>query len=87
MAMTEAERAEFRRRMSEYDEAHGIRRPAPLPAEEPHPGDSLGLIQAAKREWEQSPALRVEFGDSFERYLAFFKADSKGLVKILSRKA
>jgi hypothetical protein len=82
--------AEFHRRMEEFDSSHGIGRAAaaPLrPAEEPHPGDSLGLERAARQQWESSAALRVEFGDSFERYLAFFKADNRGAVKIISRKA
>ena len=55
-------------------------------ADEPSPGDSR-LERAARRQWESSADLRVEFGDSFERYLAFYKADRKGLVKILGRKA
>jgi hypothetical protein len=87
MAMTEAQREQFTRQMQEYNASHGIgrRAPAPLPAEEPHPGDSLGLIDAARRQWQADPQLRVEFGDSFERYLAFFRADKKGLVKIYGR--
>ena len=61
---------------------------ASLPAaEEPHPGDSLGLERAARQQWESSPAFRVEFGDSFECYLGFYKADKRGLVKIISREA
>jgi hypothetical protein len=82
--MTEAQRAEFKRRMEEFDAARGIRRApaATLPAEEPHPGDSLGLIEAARRKWESDPQLRVEFRDSFERYLAFFRANARGLVRI-----
>jgi len=88
MARDKAWSAEFHRRMAEYDAARGIQHvtAASLPAAEgPHPDDSLGLEQAARREWESSAALRVEFGDSFERYLAFYKADRKGSVKILGR--
>ena len=79
MKMTEAER----RARGEEIMARFASGPT---ADEPHPGDSLGLIQAARRNWEQSAALRVEFGDSFERYLAFYKADKRGAVRIISRK-
>ena len=56
------------------------------PAGEPSPHDSLGLIEAARRNWEADPSLRVEFGDDFARYAAFYRADKKGLVKIFGRK-
>lgn len=88
--MTPAQRDAFDRHMKEANAARGIEHAAsaPLPATgAPHPNDSLGLEQAARRKWESDPSLRVEFGDSFERYLAFYKADRKGLVKILSREA
>ena len=91
MARDKAWSAEYHRRMAEYDAARGIQHvtAASLPpaAEEPHPGDSLGLERAARQQWESSAALRVEFGDSFERYLGFYKEDKRGLVKIISRQA
>jgi hypothetical protein len=85
--MTEAQRAEFRRRMEEFNGARGIGRTAASrpPAEEPSAYDSLGLEQAARRAWQADPALRVEFGDSFERFAAFYRADKKGLVRIYGR--
>jgi hypothetical protein len=52
----------------------------------PPSGDSYAVVQAARDEWERSPAIRAEFGE-LERYLAFKKAEGKGLVKIISRKA
>lgn len=78
--------AEFRQRMAAYDEVHGINRPTTAPAVEdpPLPGDSYGAVQAARAEWERSPAIRAEF-ESFERFLAFRKADAKGLIKILRK--
>ena len=81
MKLTEAER---RARGEEIMARFSTSR---APAGEPSPHDSLGLEQAARREWETNAAIRVEFGDSFERYLAFYKADRKGLVKIFGRKA
>lgn len=88
--MTEAERSEFRRRMSEYDQAHGIHRPAAAPAGEsedpPLPSDTYGTVKAARAEWEQSPAIRAEF-TCLEAYMAFKKAEARGAVRIISRKA
>jgi len=49
--------------------------PKPKPTEETDP----------KAVWDGNAELRAEFGDVYERYEAFLKADKKGLVKILSR--
>lgn len=40
----------------------------------------------AKAEWDKDPKLRAEFGDDYDAYLAFKKADENGQVKILNRK-
>lgn len=76
MAMTEAQRRE---RGEEI-----MARTSRAPADEPHPHDSLGLIEAARRNWESDPSLRVEFRGDFARYAAFYRAEAKGLVKILA---
>jgi capsid assembly protease len=45
---------------------------------------ALPIEERCKRQWARDPKLRAEFGDRFESYLAFSKAESKGRVKILS---
>jgi hypothetical protein len=35
-----------------------------------------------RKQWDKSKALRSEFGGSFDTYLAFAKADSKGLIQL-----
>ena len=90
MARDKAWSAEFHRRMAEYDAARGIQHVTAAsrpPAAEASPDDSLGFERFARDEWQRNASIRLEFGDCFERYLAFYKADRKGLVKILSRKA
>lgn len=78
--MTEAERRERGEEiMARFSAASG---PA---GEPPLPGDTYGLVQAARRAWESDPKLRVEFGDSFERYLAYAKAEARGAVRIFGR--
>ena len=39
----------------------------------------------AKHAWDKDPDLRAEFGDSFERYFAFAKADEAGRARILNK--
>jgi len=46
---------------------------------------NLPLEQRAKAEWDKTPALREEFSDSFDAYLAFAKNQEAGRVKILRR--
>jgi len=38
--------------------------------------------EKAKKDWDADADLRAEFGGKFETYLAFVKADSRGLVKM-----
>lgn len=88
MARDTAWAAEFHRRMEEYDSSRGIGRAAvaPLrPVEELSPGDTFGIEARTRDAWARSPELRAEFGDCYERYLAFTKADRKGLIRILGR--
>jgi hypothetical protein len=53
-------------------------------AAQPSSRDDFGIEQAALREWESSPALREEF-TSYEAFLAFRKAEARGLIRIISR--
>jgi capsid assembly protease len=46
---------------------------------------ALPLEERCKRTWDHDPNLRAEFGDRFESYLAFSRAEEKGSVKILRR--
>jgi hypothetical protein len=48
------------------------------------PNDFYGIEERCKRAWAQDPKLRAEFVE-IERYIAFVKADQKGLVKIFGR--
>ncbi len=56
--------------------------PTPIPedvtAEDGHTSeDNLPLEERCKRKWENSPDLRAEFLDSFDRYLAYAKAEAR----------
>lgn len=86
MAMTEADRTDFQRRMAEYDSSHGIERAAGGSDLDPSVSsrDTFGLEAQARAEWQRSPAIRAEFVE-LGRYIAFVKADARGLVRILSR--
>lgn len=44
---------------------------------------ALPLEERCKRAWESDPKLRAEFGDRYEAYLSFSRAEAKGRVKIL----
>jgi capsid assembly protease len=46
---------------------------------------ALPLEERCKRAWDGDPNLRAEFGERFESYLAFSRAEDKGRVKILRR--
>lgn len=46
---------------------------------------ALPLEERCKRAWDRDPKLRAEFGDRYESYLAFSKAEERGSVKILRR--
>jgi ClpP class serine protease len=46
---------------------------------------ALPLEDRCKRAWDRDPKLRAEFGDRYESYLAFSRAEAKGSVKILRR--
>ncbi len=45
--------------------------------------ENAPLDQRAKAKWDSDPALRAEFGDSFDAYLAFEKANTQGAARIL----
>lgn len=76
----EASRLEQIRKWDEEEHASGQARATASP----EGGDAYATVQAARAEWERSPAIRAEFGE-LERYLAFKKAEAKGLVRILGR--
>lgn len=58
---------------------------AVAPDLEAAPDAALPLEERCKRAWDSDPKLRAEFGDRYEAYLAFSRADAKGSVKILRR--
>jgi ClpP class serine protease len=62
--------------------AHAV---APDPQATAAADAALPLEERCKRAWYADPNLRAEFRDSFDAYLAFSRAESKGKVKILSR--
>jgi signal peptide peptidase SppA len=47
---------------------------------------NLPLEEKAKAAWDKNPALREEFKDKFDAYLAFEKNVAAGRIKILGRK-
>lgn len=47
---------------------------------------SVAFENLAQTEWRNSSKLRAEFSDNFNAYLAYKKADAKGLIKIHSSK-
>lgn len=49
-------------------------------------GDTFGIEERCRGEWARSPELREEFS-CLEAYTAFRRAEAKGLVRIISRKA
>lgn len=51
---------------------------------EPSSRDDFGIEQAARRAWEQSPAIRAEF-TCLEAYMAFKKAEARGAVRIIGK--
>jgi hypothetical protein len=42
---------------------------------------AVSIEDKAKKDWDESAELRAEFG-VFEKYLAFSRAQEKGLVKM-----
>jgi capsid assembly protease len=62
--------------------AHAV---APDPQATAAADAALPLEERCKRAWDRDPNLRAEFGDRYESYLAFSRADAKGSVKILRR--
>jgi hypothetical protein len=88
MARDKAWAAEFHQRMEEYDASRGIGRAAAAPLRleaEPSSHDLYGIEERCRSEWASSPALRAEF-TSLEAYTAFRRAETRGAVKIISRK-
>jgi ClpP class serine protease len=45
---------------------------------------SFPIEERCKREWDRDAGLRAEFGDNFNSYLAYSRANEKGRVKIFS---
>jgi ClpP class serine protease len=62
--------------------AHAV---APDPQATAAADAALPLEERCKRAWDRDPKLRAEFGDRYESYLAFSKAEERGNVKIFSR--
>ena len=61
--------------------------PAPVSATDPVSGQvASGDIETqAKQAWDRDENLRPEFGQNYDRYLAYRRADALGLVKILKK--
>jgi hypothetical protein len=78
-AQAEASRQEVIRQWDREGQDGGTASP-------PLRGDDYATVQAARAEWERSAAIRAEF-TSLEAYTAFRKAETRGLVRIISRKA
>jgi hypothetical protein len=66
------------------EEERGLR--ASFPRDEPSSRDTYGIEERCRSEWASSPALRAEFS-SLEAYTAYRRAEARGLVRIISRKA
>ena len=62
--------------------AHAV---APDPQAAAAADAALPLEERCKLAWDRDPSLRAEFGDRYESYLAFTKAQERGAVKILRR--
>lgn len=63
-------------------------KPVAQPADEPQcvaQDDSAPLEDRCKAKWDASADLRAEFGNSFEAYHAFEKADADGRVRVLGK--
>ena len=72
------------------DRIEGDEEALPAVTNDPGPGtESLSadapIEDRAKQAWERDSNLRAEFGNSFERYLAFAKADESGRARILNK--
>ncbi len=50
-----------------------------------HMQDNTGIESQARATWQRDANLRAEFGDDFDRYLAYEKATAKGHVRIVNR--
>jgi len=71
---------------AEEEERGRLRVAASFPGDEPTSRDTYGIEARARSEWERSAAIRAEF-TCLEAYTAFRKAEARGLVRIISRKA
>lgn len=47
---------------------------------------SLPVEERAKAAWDNSPETRMEFGGNYAGYLAWFKANDEGLVRVIGKK-
>ena len=60
--------------------------PAPETEGKEKKNEDLPVEERAKAAWDKDPEIRKEFMNIFDNYLAFVKADEKGLIKILKSK-
>jgi hypothetical protein len=72
------------------DRIEGDEEALPAVTNDPGPGrESLSadapIEDRARHAWDKDASLRTEFGNSFERYLAFAKADESGRARILNK--
>jgi capsid assembly protease len=72
------------------DRIEGDEEALPVVTNDPGPGtESLSadapIEDRAKQTWDRDSNLRAEFGDSFDRYLAFARADESGRARILNK--
>ena len=80
-AFREQARANRIKRIQQWDEEESKQAGATA---SPSPHDTFGIEAQARAEWQRSPAIRAEFVE-LERYIAFRRAEAKGLVRILGR--
>jgi hypothetical protein len=54
---------------------------AEQPGTSAHVDERLPLEERCKQRWSLEPATRAEFGNSYERFLAYSKAQARGVVR------
>ena len=72
------------------DRIEGDEAALPAVTNDPGPGTATLASDApiedrARHAWDKDPNLRAEFGGSFDRYLAFARADESGRARILNK--
>jgi hypothetical protein len=73
--VSEADRVLIAERLEALKQARAI---ASQPVVEP---ERRTALERAADDWRESPELRAEFGDDFARYVAWLKADERGITQ------